>query len=71
MSGHLDDYQNLSLRVDRRFQFRKSNLVVFAGALNVFDHKNELYRFWDYLGNTYLSAYMWGAIPYVGFEFEF
>jgi hypothetical protein len=71
MAGHLSNYQNLSLRVDRRFQFRKSNLVVFAGAWNVFDHQNELYRFWDPYGNQYLSGYMWGTIPFIGLEFEF
>jgi hypothetical protein len=71
MARHLDDYQNLSLRVDRRFQFRGSNLVVFFGAWNVFDHNNELYRFWDSYGNGYLSEYMWGTIPYIGLEFEF
>ena len=71
MAGHLNDYRNLSLRIDRRFQFRKSNLVVFAGAWNVFDHENELYRFWDSVGNSYLSGYMWGTIPYIGLEFEF
>jgi hypothetical protein len=71
MAGHLNDYLNLSFRVDRRFQFRKSNLVVFAGAWNIFDHDNELYRFWDSLSNSYLSGYMWGSIPYIGLEFEF
>jgi hypothetical protein len=71
MSGHLSDYGNLSVRVDRRFQFKRSNLVVYAGAWNVFDHRNELYRFWDYYGNSYLSDYMWGVIPYLGLEFEF
>ncbi|MDH4198541.1 MAG: TonB-dependent receptor, partial [Candidatus Aminicenantes bacterium] len=71
MAGHFNDYQNFSFRVDKRFSFRRSNLIVFLGALNLFDHKNELYRFWDYYGNQYLSEYMWGAIPYVGLEFEF
>jgi len=71
MSGHLHDYQNLSLRIDRRFYFKKTNLVVFVGAMNVFDHQNELYRNWDYLGNRYDSTYMWGRIPYLGLEFEF
>jgi hypothetical protein len=71
MAGHLADYQSLSVRVDRRFQFKKSNLVVFTGAWNIFDHKNELYRFWDSYGRMYLSSYMWGAIPYIGLEFEF
>ncbi len=71
MAGHLNDYQNFSFRVDKRFSFRKSNLIVFLGALNLFDHKNELFRFWDYYGKQYLSEYMWGVIPYIGLEFEF
>ena len=71
MAGHLDDYQNFSFRVDKRFSFRGSNLIAFLGALNLFNHKNELYRFWDIYGNQYLSGYMWETIPYIGFEFEF
>lgn len=71
MAGHLSDYQTVSLRVDRRFYFKKSNLVVFAGALNIFDRDNELYRYWLSGPDEYMSEYMWGIIPYVGFEFEF
>jgi hypothetical protein len=71
MAGHLNDYQNFSIRVDKRFSFRGSNLIVFLGALNLFNHKNELYRFWDIYGNQYLSGYMWETIPFIGFEFEF
>jgi hypothetical protein len=71
MAGHLNDYQNFSFRVDKRFSFRGSNLIVFLGALNLFDHKNELSRFWDYRANQYVSGYMWETIPYIGFEFEF
>jgi hypothetical protein len=71
MSGHLNNYSNLSFRVDRRFQFRGSNLVVFSGAWNIFDHDNELYRFWNSMSNSYLSGYMWGTIPYIGLEYEF
>jgi outer membrane receptor protein involved in Fe transport len=71
MAGHLNDYQNFSFRVDKRFSFRGSNLIAFLGALNLFNHKNELYRFWDIYGNQYLSGYMWETIPYIGFELEF
>jgi len=71
MAGHLYDYQNFSFRVDKRFSFRRSNLIAFLGAMNLFDHKNERFRFWDYLGNQYMSENMWGVIPYVGLEFEF
>jgi outer membrane receptor for ferrienterochelin and colicin len=71
MTGYLDDYKSLSVRAERRFNFNKTNLVIYAGAWNVFDYKNELYRFWDSYGNQYLSEYMWGAIPYIGLEFQF
>jgi outer membrane receptor for ferrienterochelin and colicin len=71
MSGHLKDYNNLSLRIDRRIYFRGSNLVIFTGALNIFDLQNELYRYWDSRVPGYISEYMWGRIPYIGFEFEF
>jgi hypothetical protein len=71
MAGHLENYENFSFRVDKRFSFRGSNLIVFLGALNLFNHKNELYRFWDTYGNQYLSGYMWETIPFIGFEFEF
>jgi outer membrane receptor protein involved in Fe transport len=70
-AGHLDDYQNFSFRVDKRFLFRGSNLIVFLGALNLFDHKNELSKSWDVESRQYLSTYMWGRVPYIGFEFEF
>jgi outer membrane receptor for ferrienterochelin and colicin len=71
MGGYLSNYKNLSLRVDRRFYFKKTYLVVFAGALNILDSKNELYRYWDSRLPGYISEYMWGIIPYIGLEFEF
>ena len=71
MSGYLSPYQNLSLRVDRRFYFARSNLVIYAGALNILNHENELYRYWFSAINAYESEYMWGIVPYVGIEFEF
>jgi len=70
-SAHVSDYKNLSLRAERRFYYNKTNLVAYVGVWNLFDHPNELYRFWDPYGNQYLSEYMWGTIPYIGFEFQF
>jgi hypothetical protein len=70
-SAYVSDYKNLSLRAERRFYYHKTNLVAYVGVWNLFDHPNELYRFWDPLGNQYLSEYMWGVIPYIGFEFQF
>jgi hypothetical protein len=71
MSGHLLDYQSLSARVDRRFFWRKTNLVLYAGALNALNRDNEVYRQWIPSLRGYESEHMWGIIPYVGLEFEF
>ncbi len=66
-----DKKPTLSLRMDNRFFFRKSNLVLFAGALNIFNRENEMARRWDSRSNQYIAEYMWGIVPYVGIEFEF
>ncbi|MFC2157790.1 carboxypeptidase regulatory-like domain-containing protein [Acidobacteriota bacterium] len=71
MAGYLNDYKSLSIRVDKRFYFNKTNLVLYAGALNVTNHQNELYRYWMVGPDEYDSEYMWGIIPYIGLEFEF
>jgi len=71
LSDYLPDYQTLSLRMDKRFFFRKSNLVLFAGALNIFNRENEMARFWDSRVNQYIAEYMWGIVPYIGIEYEF
>ena len=70
-SKYLPDYHSLSLRIDRRFFFRKSNLVVFAGALNVYNRQNEVERDWNPEINDYDIYYMWGIVPYLGLRFEF
>jgi len=71
MAGHMKRYNNLSLRVDKRFYFKKTNLVLYAGALNILGTENELYKFWSSRDSAYIAEYMWGRIPYIGFEFEF
>ncbi len=71
MKEHMSPYHNLSLRCDRRFNFYRSNLVFFFGVMNLLDRRNERYRIWDTGLNKYRSLYMWGRMPYIGFEFEF
>jgi hypothetical protein len=70
-SAYVSDYKNLSIRAERRFYYNRTTLVAYVGVWNLFDHPNELYRFWDPYENQYLSEYMWGVIPYIGFEFQF
>lgn len=71
LADYLRDYQTLSLRVDRRFFFAHSSLAVFAGALNVLDRDNELFKWWVPRINEYVTDTMWGIVPYIGIKFEF
>lgn len=71
MSGYLPDYQSLSLRVDRRWFFKKSSIVAYFGALNVFDRDNIIEKFWIPGLNQYETVSTWGFFPYLGLEFEF
>jgi hypothetical protein len=71
LADYLPDYQTLSLRVDRRFFFARSNLVIFAGALNVMNRENEVAKYWNPQANEYFTEHMWGIVPYIGIEFEF
>jgi len=71
LSDYLKDYQTFSFRIDRRFLFGRSNLVVYLGAVNAFNRENELEKIWSSQGNEYLYENMMGIIPYFGFEWEF
>lgn len=64
-------YHSLNLRVDRRFYFRKSNLIVFLSLWNVYNRKNVGRLFWNTLEKKPDEQYSWGFLPIAGVEFEF
>jgi hypothetical protein len=64
-------YHSLNLRVDRRFYFRKSNLIIFLSLWNIYDRKNVGRMFWNTLENKPDEQYSWGFLPIAGVEFEF
>ena len=67
----LGAYNSLNLRTDRRFYFKKSNLIVFLSIWNVYNRKNVARLFWNNLERKPDQLYSWGFLPIAGLEFEF
>jgi hypothetical protein len=67
----LPDYHSLNLRVDRRFHFSKSNLVVFLSIWNVYNRNNISAYIWNEVKNQIAEDVGWNTIPVFGIEYEF
>jgi hypothetical protein len=70
-SRRFPDYNSLSIRLDRRFHFSGSNLIIFFSIWNVFNKRTPTEVDWsDYSGDLY-SEDSFPRIPVLGLEFEF
>jgi hypothetical protein len=65
------DYHSLNIRVDRRFHFGGSNLIVYLSVWNAYNRKNIASFYWNGLTGEPGTIYQWGAIPIFGLEHEF
>ncbi|MCF6270406.1 MAG: TonB-dependent receptor [Melioribacteraceae bacterium] len=66
-----DAYHSLNLRVDKRFAFSGSNLVLYLSVWNVYNRKNVATIYWDQTENKPDVVYQWGMLPIFGVEYEF
>jgi len=65
------DYHSLNLRVDRRFFFAHSSLIVYLSLWNAYNHKNVAMYYWNEGTHQPDTYYQWSFFPIGGFEFEF
>jgi hypothetical protein len=65
------DYHSLNLRVDRRFHFKASNLIVYFSVWNAYDRKNVYSYYWNEVEQKPDVTYQWGMLPIFGLEYEF
>jgi outer membrane receptor for ferrienterochelin and colicin len=65
------DYHSLNIRVDKRFHFSGSNLIVYLSVWNAYNRKNVASYDWDEIGNVQDVSYQWSALPIFGLEYEF
>lgn len=67
----LPAYHSLNLRVDRRFNYDASSLVLYLSAWNVYDRKNVASYFWNKITAEPDTEYQFGLLPILGVEYEF
>lgn len=65
------DYHSLNIRVDRRFFFQQTNLILYLSIWNAYNRKNIDRYFWDPLNNRQNTFYQFRLVPILGMEFEF
>ncbi len=70
-SERYDAYHSLNLRIDKRFAFSGSNLVLYLSVWNVYDRKNVATIYWNQTENVPELVYQWGMLPIFGIEYEF
>lgn len=61
----------LNLRMDRRFYFKKSNLILYLTVWNVYNRKNVISYYWNSIKQQPDQVQLWGILPCFGLEFEF
>ncbi len=64
-------YHSLNIRFDRRFYFKKSNLIFYLSIWNAYNHKNIAAYFWNIKKNKKDEIYQWPLLPIIGLEYEF
>ncbi len=65
------DYHSLNVRMDKRFFFDKTNLVIYASVWNAYAQKNVAEYYWNDTDQTIDEVYQWTFLPILGVEYEF
>jgi hypothetical protein len=64
------DYHSMNVRVDRRFNFDRSSIVLYISVWNVYDRRNIAGYIWDDANQRVKTLYQWGLLPIFGVEWE-
>ena len=70
-SQRMPDYHSMNIRIDKRFYFSSSSLLISLSVWNVYNRKNVASYYWNELKNEIDSQTQWSTMPVLGVEFEF
>lgn len=65
------DYNSLNLRIERRFYFSGSSLIIYIEVWNVLDNDNVYFYYWDKNKIEMGTKYQYNRLPILGIEYEF
>ncbi len=71
MGARIPAYSSLNIRVDRRFYFGKSNLIVYLDVWNILNRKNVYEYEWDGFYQAPAGQHQLTILPMLGVEYEF
>lgn len=67
----LPDYHSLNVRIDKRFNFLSSNIVLYISVWNLYGRENIWAYTWDETKNKIKANKSWSTLPVFGIEYEF
>jgi len=70
-SERLPDYHSLNIRVDKRFYFSGSSLIVYLSIWNAYGRENVAQYVWNEIENEPDVQYQWSTLPVLGLEYKF
>jgi hypothetical protein len=70
-SKRLPDYHSLNIRVDKRFYFSGSSLIVYLSVWNAYGRENIAFYLWDEKENKQDYQLQWSTLPVLGVEYKF
>jgi hypothetical protein len=70
-SERFTDYHSLNIRVDKRFYFESSNLVLYLSVWNAYGRRNIAQYVWNEIKNEIDKLKQWNTLPVLGLEYEF
>ena len=70
-SKRLPDYHSLNVRVDKRFYFSGSNLILYLSVWNAYGRENISQFVWNQDEKKVDKQLQWSTLPVLGLEFEF
>lgn len=70
-SERLPDYHSMNIRIDKRFYFSSSSLLVYLSVWNVYNRENVAFYYWNEVTNEQAAQTQWSTLPVIGVEYEF
>lgn len=70
-SVRLPDYHSMNIRIDKRFYFSSSSLLLYLSVWNVYNRKNIAFYYWNEVTNNIQAQKQWSTLPVLGVEYEF
>jgi len=61
----------MNIRLDKRFFFNKTNLIIYASIWNAYNQKNIAEYYWNDTEQRVDVVYQWAMLPIIGIEYEF